>query len=537
MRTYAARRRRSAAVILGIAAGRRATSARTASGSKSSASQQFKNESGQPRSSLAIHDGADMYVPGGCTRAAGERRSSVNACIKTANRSRSAGDQRRSGGRASQASVGSQPPSGSASLRCPPEASAARCTRNPATAKNLAIRAAPVYHGGAPERRSTPMVPPDADLPEPSTAAPELPAAPPTGLEPAPLAGLVLHDPDALAAQLETYSRTRQLLVDWLFGHLVGGTDYLLIHRRLGRMPNKVDCPNKQDAKSARCEQCGGKATLGKPGSEKLCGLLRLRPRFRRDQETWEMLGSEPGVVALLCELVDAGETVVAEGRGCRHRDQDGGDVNKTIKMAAKSAQTDAVLRCAGLSEIFTQDLEDMPAVALEAEEQAAFAAPKRASERPAAEAPRSEDDRVLFDQLQDSVDEATDRRARRGHAGASRRPATGQSRPNGKTPPKEPLPQDAISPARVKRLYALLHEELREADVGDDVYEDVLTRACACLKAWVAETQGRPYLEHCSYKRYDELCAQVPRAIDAALRAGRSPRPAARFVRPRSLH
>jgi hypothetical protein len=36
------------------------------------------------------------------------------------------------------------------------------------------------------------------------------------------------------------------------------------------------------------------------------------------------------------------------------------GDANKAIKMAQKSAQIDAVLRCAGLSEVFTQDLEDL---------------------------------------------------------------------------------------------------------------------------------------------------------------------------------
>src|SRR4030095_3163710 len=58
---------------------------------------------------------------------------------------------------------------------------------------------------------------------------------------------------------------------------------------------------------------------------------------------------------------------------------QDFGDVNKTLKMAQKSAQTDAVLRFAGLSEIFTQDLEDMPASARDNDEPAPFEAPRRA--------------------------------------------------------------------------------------------------------------------------------------------------------------
>ena len=38
----------------------------------------------------------------------------------------------------------------------------------------------------------------------------------------------------------------------------------------------------------------------------------------------------------------------------------DYGDLNKGFKMAKKSALVDAVLNCAGLSEIFTQDVEDM---------------------------------------------------------------------------------------------------------------------------------------------------------------------------------
>src|SRR5690606_15572985 len=50
----------------------------------------------------------------------------------------------------------------------------------------------------------------------------------------------------------------------------------------------------------------------------------------------------------------------VAEGIGARSVQQDNGDLNKALKMAGKSAHIDATLRMAGLSEVFTQDLEDM---------------------------------------------------------------------------------------------------------------------------------------------------------------------------------
>ena len=51
---------------------------------------------------------------------------------------------------------------------------------------------------------------------------------------------------------------------------------------------------------------------------------------------------------------------IAAEGTGARRIAQDNGDINKSLKMAEKSAHIDATLRVAGLSELFTQDLEDM---------------------------------------------------------------------------------------------------------------------------------------------------------------------------------
>src|SRR5690606_16916369 len=56
----------------------------------------------------------------------------------------------------------------------------------------------------------------------------------------------------------------------------------------------------------------------------------------------------------------DSHERTVAEGIGARSVQQDSGDLNKALKMAGKSAHIDATLRMAGLSEVFTQDLEDM---------------------------------------------------------------------------------------------------------------------------------------------------------------------------------
>jgi hypothetical protein len=362
---------------------------------------------------------------------------------------------------------------------------------------------------------------------EPTTS----PLPPEGALTVAPAEGaeaLILHDPAALAAQLKSYGEARKLLVDWLMAQLVAGIDYTLIHKKIGPRGNKQDCPNKGNMVERSCAACGGKSTLCKPGSEKLCGLLRLRPVFSRDADTWEMLGSEPGVVSLKCELVTAGGTVVAEGRGARHRDQDFGDLNKTVKMVQKSAQTDAVLRCAGLSEIFTQDLEDLPGGYTDSADEAGdFQTPKaKAAATPAPAVPAE----TLQSQLRRSVEAASSARAERGPAAP--RAAQAPTRPTRPVPApaRGQAPSDALSPARVNRLMALLHEALRAAEVPQEEHEAVFDVARTYLVEWVGRTQGRERLSDCSWRAYDELCAQVPAAVDAALGAeGPPPAPRAR--------
>jgi hypothetical protein len=340
--------------------------------------------------------------------------------------------------------------------------------------------------------------------------------------------GLVLGNPEALAAQLESFSKARELFVDWLFNRLVAGIDYMVIHRKVGPRNAKTPCPNAANATGAGCPTCGGKATLCKPGSEKICGLLQLRPRFKRDVDAWEMLGGEAGLVTLVCELVTPTGVVVAEGRGARHRDQDFGDVNKCLKMAQKSAQTDAVLRCAGLSEIFTQDLEDMPAFMREADPDgpAPFEAPRRQSEPTPAQLPLPKTaDEDLADKLRRSVAEAAARKAPAAPAPARPAPAAPAS-------DDAPAPSDALSKPRVGRLMALLHAAVEAADVPQDAHEEIFARALDWLRGWVMETQGRRHLAHASYKQYDELISQIPLAVEAALTGNTSPRPRPRLVR-----
>jgi hypothetical protein len=91
--------------------------------------------------------------------------------------------------------------------------------------------------------------------------------------------------------------------------------------------------------------------------------MLGLIPRFPNlDQYEQAVIGgSTLKMIILKCELHTGNGFVAAEGTGARTVDkQDNGDINKSLKMAEKSAHIDATLRVAGLSELFTQDIEDM---------------------------------------------------------------------------------------------------------------------------------------------------------------------------------
>lgn len=151
----------------------------------------------------------------------------------------------------------------------------------------------------------------------------------------------------------------RKSLIEWIREALVDGVDYGKIHTM----------------KKDRCRHGGppkctpelepyhwSKPSLRKPGAEKICGMLGINPSFPtlKEYENLALQGVEIKSIILRCHLLTTDERVVAEGIGARNVETDYGDLNKALKMAAKSAQIDATLRCAGLSEIFTQDLEDM---------------------------------------------------------------------------------------------------------------------------------------------------------------------------------
>ena len=158
------------------------------------------------------------------------------------------------------------------------------------------------------------------------------------GAEPEPEASTLQISADELRQMVAEEEERREVIRAFVAANLKVGVDYGTI------------ITGKQKSKPS----------LWKPGAEKVCSLLQLRPAFAPDQATQAMAGNSPGLFAYVCWLVNQDGRVVGEGRGAAELgERRGWTANNAIKMAEKRSQVDAVLRVAGLSELFTQDLED----------------------------------------------------------------------------------------------------------------------------------------------------------------------------------
>lgn len=162
----------------------------------------------------------------------------------------------------------------------------------------------------------------------------------------------VQKEVDKLQDQISFETEKRKLLTTYIRDHLVEGTDYGKIHVN-SKCESKYNC---------KIESHFSKPTLFKSGSEKFMSLLHLVPKFKKDIETWEMLGSKAGVVSYICELYNVKGEMMGEGRGVATTfERQSEPLNGVVKKAEKRAQMDAILRTGGLSDVFTQDLEDSP--------------------------------------------------------------------------------------------------------------------------------------------------------------------------------
>jgi hypothetical protein len=165
---------------------------------------------------------------------------------------------------------------------------------------------------------------------------------------------------ELFSAGLDRRKQNRHLLMQWLSSALVDTIDYGRIH-----VVGKDRCQLTRIGKMADCMEPShwSKPCLFKPGAEKISSALGVTVHYPslREYESAVLANAEIHMIVLRCELRDAHGNVVAEGIGARDLRQDFGDINKALKMCAKSAHIDAVLRLAGISSLFTQDIEDRP--------------------------------------------------------------------------------------------------------------------------------------------------------------------------------
>ena len=204
------------------------------------------------------------------------------------------------------------------------------------------------------------------------------------------------------SAGLDRRKRNRALLMDWLRTALVDGVDFGRIH-----IAGKDRCQLVRMGRVHECKDPGhwSKPALFKAGAEKITGMLGMTVHYPTlpAYEDAFLAQADIRTIMLRCELRDAHGHVVAQGAGARHISQDYGDLNKTLKMVAKSAHIDATLRLAGLSEVFTQDLEDRP---LAGDSDVAVTAPTTPSRPPAKALPRqplaTTNELIGVEQLQD---------------------------------------------------------------------------------------------------------------------------------------
>lgn len=172
---------------------------------------------------------------------------------------------------------------------------------------------------------------------------------------PAPVRNAFDLAPSQFKKGLERQGENRTALMTWIKGELVDGVDYGKIH-----VVKKDKC---NQGKFCTNPHHFSKDSLFKPGAEKIVGMMGFRAIWPTlvEYEKAAIEGRQIQQVALRCQLVDKAGSVISEGWGARSTQQDYGDLNKAVKMAKKSGLIDAVLNAGGLSEVFTQDVEDLP--------------------------------------------------------------------------------------------------------------------------------------------------------------------------------
>lgn len=177
---------------------------------------------------------------------------------------------------------------------------------------------------------------------------------------------------DVMQTALQEYATRREKFREWLLAQLTEGLHYGHVPGTEPKFDDKGNTISKQWSKHENGGKGGyrevkvspkswkSKRCLYKAGAEFVVDLMGVRPKYMADVAAWQQLGGMPGNFVIKCELISrtTGE-IVGEGIGARKVGSKGGDENNAVKMCQKSALVAAVLNSYGLSDLFTQDIDD----------------------------------------------------------------------------------------------------------------------------------------------------------------------------------
>lgn len=167
---------------------------------------------------------------------------------------------------------------------------------------------------------------------------------------------------EQMQGALAEYADRRVAFYRWLLEQMTEGVHY--------GVP-----PGCEPRRGVDPRQWKAKPSLYKAGADFVCDLMGLRDEYDSDMVTWEMLGKPSDTFIRRCRLFSRSNgTLVGQGTGARKNGAKSMDANGSLKMADKTAKVAAIINSYGLSDLFSQDFEDLAKQQYEAPAQRADA-------------------------------------------------------------------------------------------------------------------------------------------------------------------
>lgn len=159
---------------------------------------------------------------------------------------------------------------------------------------------------------------------------------------------------------LAEYAERRASFRDWLLSQLQVGLHF---GYPPGTEPNLDDDGNMIVGRGKVVPKTSWRKvpSLYQAGADFICDLMGWRHEFEADETAWKMMGEKEFNFCYRCRLLSRENGAIAgDGHGAAKSADHQGSVNTAVKMACKRAKVAAVINALGLSDLFTQDIEDM---------------------------------------------------------------------------------------------------------------------------------------------------------------------------------